>query len=137
MNIRQKAEALLDACELVTLASVSEQGYPRPCVLSKIKNEGIRKFWVATGANGVKTRHFQANPKAGACFLRDGDGMTLMGEVRIVDDPELKKAMWLPWFIEHFPGGMEDPNYCVLQFETNEATIWIEGEFVTLGGDAL
>jgi general stress protein 26 len=43
--------------------------------------------------------------------------------------------MWLDWFIEHFPGGMDDPNYCILEFTAAEATLWIDREFVTLEVD--
>lgn len=58
--------------------------------------------------------------------------MTLVGKVSVKTDQAIKTEMWLDWFIDHYPGGMEDPNYCILEFETQEATLWIDGEFPTV-----
>ncbi len=127
-----KAEALLGKCEVVVLSSVSGQGAPRPCVVSKVKNEGIRKVYMSTGLNGTKARQFLKNPRAGLCYCLDGDSVTMTGEVSVLTDPTTKKAMWVEGFEAHFPGGVEDPNYCVLEFRPDEATLWIGREFVTL-----
>ena len=45
--------------------------------------------------------------------------------------------MWIDWFIEHFPGGIDDPNYCILEFEADEATLWIDKEFINLRREQL
>ena len=132
MDILQKAAWLLDVCDEITLASVNENGYPRICVLSKTKSDGIKKVWCATGLCGTKTRHFNANPKASVCFWKDGNSVTLVGKVAVQTDRRFLVEMWSDWFIEHFPGGIDDPNYCVLEFTAEEATLWIDGEFVTL-----
>lgn len=137
MEIIEKANALMAGCDAVTLASVNENGYPRICVLSKIKSDGIKKVFFATGMAGTKTRHFQSNTKASVCAWKDGDSITLIGTVKVTQERSVLEEMWLSWFIEHFPGGVDDPNYCVLEFTANEATLWIDGEFVTVGGDDL
>ena len=33
--IEEKAAALLEKCEILSLASISEDGFPRTCVMSK------------------------------------------------------------------------------------------------------
>ena len=137
MEIIRKASDLINCCGEVTLASVNENGYPRICVLSKIKSEGIKKIFVATGMTGTKTKHFQANPKASVCVWKNGDSITLIGTVIVTQERAILEEMWLDWLIEHFSGGVEDPNYCILVFTAEEATLWIDGEFVTVGGDAL
>lgn len=137
MNIVNKAADMLKKCGEITLASVSEEGYPRICVVSKIKSEGIKKLWVSTGLSSVKVRHFQQNDKASVCFSSNGNSVTLVGKVSVIQDPAVKAEMWLDWFINHYTGGIEDPNYCILQFEAEEATLWIDSEFVTVKGDQL
>jgi general stress protein 26 len=137
MEIITKASALIENCEEVILASVSEDGHPRPCVMSKIKTDGIRKIWVTTGLSGAKTQHFLKNPKAGLCCYKNGNSITLVGKVLVRTDAEIKAEMWLDWFIDYFPGGVDDPNYCVLEFETEEATFWIDREFVTVNSEQL
>ncbi|MCL1855321.1 MAG: pyridoxamine 5'-phosphate oxidase family protein [Clostridia bacterium] len=132
MKIVRKAEELMSSCGEIVLASVNEHGYPRICVLSKIKSEGINKVYVATGMTGTKTGHFQANPKASVCAWKDGNSITLIGTVKVTRERAVLEEMWLDWFIEHFPGGIDDPNYCILEFSSEEATLWIDGEFVTV-----
>ena len=38
--MKEKAEQLLQRCEVVVITSVNEEGYPRPVPMSKIKSEG-------------------------------------------------------------------------------------------------
>lgn len=38
-SLKEKAKALLQQCEVVTLTSINKEGYPRPVPLSKIKTE--------------------------------------------------------------------------------------------------
>ena len=90
-------------CEVVTLASINEEGYPRVCVISKIKTEGIRTIWMATGTHSAKTGHFRQNPKASVCYFLGGDSVTLLGEVEIVRDAAVKRELWQDWYIYFGP----------------------------------
>ncbi len=137
MEIVTKAAEMLAKSDVISLASINENGYPRICVLSKTKSEGIKKFWVSTGLSSTKVRHFKGNPKAGACFYSGGNSVTLVGKVSVIQDSAVKTEMWLDWFIDHYPGGIDDPDYCILEFETEEATLWIDNEFITLRGEQL
>lgn len=137
MEIASKAAGMLGKTDVITLASINEKGYPRICVLSKIKSDGIKKLWVSTSTSSKKARHFMENPKASVCFYNAEDSVTLTGKVSIIQDPTVKAEMWQDWFINHYPGGMSDPDYCILEFVTDEATLWIDNEFVTLRDEQL
>lgn len=130
-EMEEKMEAILQRCPMVVLGSVTEKGYPRSCILVKVANDGFRKIYVATGSSSRKTGHFKANPKAGICFGEGADGVTLTGTIRILDDPTERKLYWQDWMNEHFPLGKSDPEFCVLEFNTNEATVWIDNFFDT------
>lgn len=41
----------------------------------------------------------------------------------VVSDTGTKKELWQDWFIHHFPKGPEDPEYILLKFRGNHATI--------------
>lgn len=125
-----KAVALLDKCEVVALASINEQGYPRVCAITKIANDGIAKIYVATGNSSQKTKHFLANPKASISYYKDCDSVILLGKVNIVKDEALRRAMWQDWMLEHLPDGPEGSEYCLLEFVSEEATMFIDKEFV-------
>ncbi|MBO4990318.1 MAG: DUF3795 domain-containing protein [Clostridia bacterium] len=136
-NLIQKAERLLTQCKVCTVASVSEKGYPRICVLMPLKTNGIKEFWFSTGASGTKVRHFKSNHKSGVTFYAGGDSVTLTGNMEIVTEKAVKDDLWNVWsdFLgKHFPnGGKDDPDFCVIHFVANEATIYIDGAFETFG----
>ncbi|WP_294139637.1 pyridoxamine 5'-phosphate oxidase family protein [uncultured Sanguibacteroides sp.] len=129
-QIRQKAVDMLGRCPVVMLASVDEEGYPRPVVMAKLKAENMNVIWMATGTNSEKTGHFRNNPKAGVCYTENGDMVALTGRVEVISDLEVRRALWQDWMLEHFPGGVEDPEYCVLKFTAEKATYYIANEFV-------
>lgn len=78
-SLVKKAENLLSKCNVCTVASVSENGYPRICVLMPLRTIGIKEFWFSTGASGTKVRHFKNNRKSGVTFYDGGDSVTLTG----------------------------------------------------------
>ena len=129
-TMEKKAGSLLAECDTVMLASVTEDGCPRPVPMGKIKADGISRIWFSTGTFSDKTIQFQINPKAGVCFMKGGDSIVLTGKVEIVSDMETKTALWSDWMFAHFPGGVTDPNYCILMFTSENATYWIDNEFV-------
>ena len=132
-SLIEKAEDLLSRCNLCSVASVSEKGYPRICILAPLQTKGIREFWFSTGASGTKVRHFRKNPKAGVTYFLGGDSVTLTGRMEIVNDKPGKDGLWTDFLAKHFPnGGKDDPEYCILHFVAEEATIYVDGDFLTL-----
>ena len=74
-------------------------------------------------------KHYMKNSKAGVSY---NNGISLVGEIEMVEDNSLKEELWQDWFIEHFPKGVTDPNYCVLKFTSKEAVIYINEIFTTI-----
>lgn len=130
-QVEEKAAQIVANAQLVTLASIDENGYPRPVVLVKLKDENGAIF-VSTGSSSAKTAHFRVNPKAGVSIVEGGNSIVYTGRVDIVTDVAVKRSLWGDWMLEHFTGGVEDPEYCVLKFTPENATYWIDKEFVKI-----
>lgn len=130
-TILDLAGELLAKSEVVTLASVTEEGFPRVCAMARVRSEGVKTVWMATGTYSKKTEHFRKNPKASVCAYSGGDSLTLVGNVAVLTDEQTKKDLWQEWFIKHFPKGPDDPDYCVLKFDAVEATVYINEVFET------
>lgn len=128
--IKEKAEQILQRCKVVVVTSVNKDGHPRPVPMSKVKSEDYSVVWMATGSNSLKTEDFRLNPKAGLCYFEGCNSVALTGEVEVIADAETKKELWQDWFIAHFPLGPTDPNYVLLKFKGQNATIWIDGVFI-------
>ncbi|AOT68856.1 pyridoxamine 5'-phosphate oxidase family protein [Geosporobacter ferrireducens] len=128
-NIRKKAMDIVSNAETTVLSSIDEGGWPRAVTMSNIKAEGLETIWFATGTTSAKVKHYKENNKASVCYSAGNNGITLIGDMEIVDDMDVKKALWTDWFIAHFPGGVTDPEYCILKFVTKDAVLWIDNVF--------
>lgn len=131
-NLKEKAAQMVAAAQVITVASIDENGYPRPVAMVKLKDQD-GAIYVSTGTSSAKTAHFKANPKAGISIVRGGDSIVFTGEMEIVTDEALKRSLWGDWMLDHFPGGADDPEYCVLKFTPVSATYWIDSAFVKDG----
>lgn len=130
--IKEKAAKMVANAQVITVASIDENGYPRPVPMVKLKaeNGGI---YVSTGTTSAKTAHFKANPKAGISIVENENSIVYTGEMEIVEDKDVKRSLWSDWMLKHFPGGVEDPEYCVLMFKPKSYTYWIDNLFIKDG----
>lgn len=128
-QLEEKAAAIVATAQVITVASVDENGYPRPVAMVKVKYED-GAIYVATGTSSAKTAHFKANPKAGVSIVKGCDGVVFTGLMEIVTDQETKRSLWGDWMLSHFPGGVEDPEFCILKFTPKSTTYWIDNTFV-------
>ena len=65
MDIQEKAAQIVATAQIVTLASIDENGYPRPVAMVKLKDED-GAIYVSTGTSSAKTAHLGTIPKQGS-----------------------------------------------------------------------
>ena len=130
MDIIKEAELLLEKCRMLSVSSITEKGYPRVCILAKVKAEGCKTFYFSTAASSKKITHYKKNPKAGVTFYDGNDTVTLLGKMIVIEDKKTKDSLWDDWMAPHFPnGGKNDPEYAIIRFDAEEATAWLKGKF--------
>lgn len=133
VDLMQESENLLNKCSACSVSEVTEDGYPRICILVPIKKEGIKTLYFSTGTSSKKIQHYKKNDKAGVTFYFDGDSVTLIGKMTIIEDEITKDDLWQDWLENHFPnGGKRDPEYAVIKFVAEVATIYIGEQFETI-----
>lgn len=68
----------------------------------------------------MRTGQYIDNPKASIYFYHRGrfryEGIMLVGTMEVLQDPEIKKEIWQAGDTLYYPGGVTDPDYCVLKF---------------------
>ena len=133
-EIEGKAAKLLDSCEVMSLTSVNEKGYPRTCIVAKAKNVGFSDVYAVTSKRSAlngKATHFENNSKASICCHIGNDSVTLIGDVEFITDRALQESIWNESDRKFFSKGIDDPKFRLIKFHTIEATFWIEGKFRT------
>ena len=135
MEIEAEADELVRNCGIMFVSSVNEQGYPRTCCVAKLKDEGFRDVYFVTSKRSEKqgkAKHFETNTKSSVCFQREGDSLTLVGEVRIITDRAEMQELWNESDRAFFPKGLDDPKIRFIHFHTLEVTFWIGHKFRTV-----
>ncbi len=128
---------LMDNSETVYLATVDGPA-PRIRALENLRRAdrypGASEFcraagftlYFATSRSSGKVREIQANPAAAAyyCIPQEFHGVMLSGSAEIVDDADVRKALWQEGWNAFWPRGVDDPEYVVLRLRASEACGW-------------
>jgi len=121
----ERANEVIKKSANVYLGVVDENGYPVVMAMSLINPETISEIYLSTTIDSNKAKSLQKNKKASVCCAAPEYNITLVGDVEILTDQETKSKCWQDWFIEVYPGGETDPNYCVIKFYAKRASLYI------------
>ena len=110
---------IVDKAKLAFLSYLDAEGFPTTrAMLPPREREGIRVFWFSTNTSSRKVAAFRENPRGSVYFMdrRFFRGVSLSGTVEVLEDPESKLRLWQTGDTLYYPGGVTDPDYCVLRF---------------------
>ena len=110
---------MADTLPIAYISSVDDEGYPcTKAMLAPRVREGIKVFYFTTNTFSLRVAHYKANPKASIyfCDAKGFKGMMLRGTMEVLTDAKSKEMIWREGDTEYYPGGVTDPNYCVLKF---------------------
>lgn len=116
MSTKSKVFELLNSKLIVSLASITNNGYPRPIPMKVIAVDEENCVWFATSLKSDKVGEFKENPRAGIACSNEQMAASLQGKIQIIVDEEEKKLMWNDSMKIYFPGGAESKDYCLLKF---------------------
>lgn len=110
---------LIDKVGVSIISSVDNDGFPNSkAMLPPRKREGIKYIYLTTNTSSMRVKHYLDNPKACVYFYdkRFFRGIMLKGTMEVLQDSESKEMIWRDGDELYYPGGVTDPDYCVLKF---------------------
>jgi len=108
------------------LAQIDDDGYPTASTITAAKADGINWITFCTGIGSNKAKRASSCNSASVCFNTGGAyNITLVGTLEIIRDAAIKQEMWYEGLKNHF-SGPDDPNYCVLRFQTKRYNLFID-----------
>jgi len=113
-----------------TIALIDEEGYPTASTISISKSKGIEWLTFCVSLDDNKARRIGKCNRASVCVSSLEYNITLVGTAEIITDREIKKEMMLPGACEIWPGGADDPDYCVLRFTTRRYNLYVDEQQV-------
>lgn len=112
-------EKMVDHQKIAFIASVDQEGYPlMKAMLAPRKREGLKTFYFTTNTSSKRVNEYLLNNKASIYFCdnRFFRGVLLKGTMEVLTDQESKALIWQEGDTMYYSEGVNDPNYCVLQF---------------------
>lgn len=123
---------MADKLKTAFIGSVDESGYPNiKAMLQPRKREGIKVFYFTTNTSSMRVSQFRADNRACVyfCDSRFFRGVMLRGQMEILTDTESRQMIWRDGDTKYYPGGISDPDYCVLKFTAMSGRYY--GNFVS------
>lgn len=110
---------LIDKQGVAFISSTDGNGFPNTkAMLPPRKRVGIKTFYFTTNTSSMRVSQYRENPKACIYFCdnRFFRGVMLTGTMEVLEDSGSKEMIWREGDTMYYPGGVTDPDYCVLQF---------------------
>ena len=126
-GVKELIAQMADTLPIAFISSVDNEGYPcTKAMLAPRKREGITTFYFTTNTFSLRVAHYKANPKASIYFCDENGfkGMMLRGTMEVLTDAESKEMIWRVGDEQYYPGGVTDPNYCVLKFTATDGRFY-------------
>ena len=126
-GIKELIAQMADSLPIAYISSVDNEGYPwTKAMLNPYKREGIKVFYFSTNTFSIRVAHYKTNPKASLYFCDEEGfkGLMLRGTMEVLTDAASKEMMWQEGDEQYYPGGVTDPNYCVLKFTAADGRLY-------------
>ena len=126
-GIKELIAQMADKQPIAYISSVDQEGFPwTKAMLKPRKREGIKTFYFTTNTFSIRVAQYKANPKASIyfCDAKGFKGMMLRGTMEVLTDAKSKEMIWHNGDEQYYPGGVTDPNYCVLKFTATDGRFY-------------
>lgn len=126
-NPEETVGGLIDKQSVCYIGSVDADGFPNiKAMFSPREREGIRILYFTTNASSRRTAEYRKNPRACVyfCDRRFYRGVMLMGTMEAVTEDDIRRRIWREGDTMYYPGGVSDPDYCVLKFTAEKGRFY-------------
>ena len=110
--------SLINRSLFATLGYTDEQGRPNVRRVFCVWHKGLGRHLISTNTAAAHTQSLMKNGSACLYFSDDAafEGLCLYGKAAAHFEPEFRAMLWNDGDEKYYPGGVSDPDYCVLEF---------------------
>jgi general stress protein 26 len=133
---------LMEIVEVVYVATIDSDGFPQTRAMMNLRNKkqygALAKVfeeqredflvYLTTSASSAKVQQIKANSVASVYYCNPSQihGLMLGGNMEVVTDEEIKRQIWQDGWEIYYPGGVDGPEYTILQLLPAFAKGWSE-----------
>lgn len=142
--IQQACRKLMQNTDLVYVSTIDGEGYPQTRVMYNLRSlklfERLSDFfyrqqndfiaYLSTNRKSVKMEQIGKNSKVCLyyCSLSEIHGLAITGNMKVIEDAEIKKTLWQDDWIQFYEGGLNGSDYTILHVEPALARGWYKTE---------
>jgi len=138
---------LMEISKVAYLTTIDTNGFPHTRAMTNLRNKHQKPHLIrlfrnhqedyliifSTNTSSTKVKHVREDPKVSVYYSypEKWQGVMFGGEIEIVLDVELKRAIWEDGMERYYPGGYDDPDHTILQLRPRMAKGWDGQKFTT------
>ena len=117
---------LIDRSLFADLGYLDGEGRPQIRRVFCTWHRGIGGHLISTNTSSSHVRDILERREACLYFCDSErfEGACLSGEAAVHFEREWKEMLWHPQDVMYYPGGVDDPDYCVIEFKAQSARFY-------------
>ena len=117
-KIKEEIRKLRDSSNIAYVGSVNGGGFPQIKAMLVFEHDDLRIQYFSTNLSSKRVTQFRENPKACVYYCDEANykGALFTGTIEVCMDRETRAMLWRDGCEIYYPGGIDDPDYCVYKF---------------------
>lgn len=115
---KKEIMSLIERSLMADIGYVDENGRPSIRRVFCTWHCGLGRHLISTNTSSSHVRRLMEQGEA-CLYFADNDtfeGLCLSGRAIVHFEREWKQLLWHPQDVKYYPGGIDDPDYCVIEF---------------------
>jgi len=127
--IQSKTDYIGEGMEGYVVLSLNDENYyPISSTVTISKADGVKWLTFISDTDGNKAKRIAHSNKACVCLASSEYNITLVGTIEIITDPAIKKEHWQEVFTKYYNIDWQDPQHCILKFNTERYNIFFASD---------
>ncbi|MGD9100138.1 MAG: pyridoxamine 5'-phosphate oxidase family protein [Anaerolineae bacterium] len=143
-EIKQASLELIESAPAAYLTTIGPDGFPHTRAMLNLRNKEMypnqvplfaphqddMMIYFSTNTSSSKIGQIKANTRVCVyyCNPEQFHGLMLSGNIEIVDDAQIRQALWNEGWERYYPGGPHDPDHTVLRLYPAFAKGWYKAQ---------
>jgi len=137
---RRASLDLMQRAEIAVITNIAPDGYPHSRAIFNLRSrqqypqlahlfEGHDEdlmVYFGTNTSSHKVAQLRRDPRVSVYYCLPGQfhGMMLVGDIQVLDDRQIARALWVDGWERYYPQGPTDPDFTVMQLYPKYARGW-------------
>jgi len=137
---RELALLVMETADRAYLTTLADDGYPETRAILNLRNPSLYPgqadlfaahgedllVYISTNASSAKVRQIERNPRGCVyyCHPKRWRGVSLVGDLEIVRDASVRRALWNEGWTAYYPRGVDDPDNAVICLRPRRVQGW-------------